>query len=126
MKKEFSSEWKSSKKPSKQRKYRAKAPLHLKTEFLSSHLSKDLKKKYGRRNVTIRKNDKVKILRGQFKGKVGKIERVDRKNEKIYIAGVEMTKKDGGKSFYPIHPSNLLITELHLEDRKRIKSLERK
>lgn len=126
MRKSFSKSWVGSKKPNKQRKYRAKAPLHLKEKLVSSHLSKELKNKFGKRNLKIRKGDKVKVLRGQFKGKTGKIEMVDHKNQKVHIAGVEITKKDGGKIFYPVHPSNLVITELLLEDKKRTKALERK
>lgn len=118
--------WKRSKQPRKQRKYRYNAPLHIKSKFLASHLSKELRKKYNKRNATVRKGDKIKILRGQFKGKVGKIDRVDLKRTKVYITGIEIAKKDGTKTFYPIHPSNLLITELNLDDKKRVKTLERK
>ena len=38
----------------------------------------------------------------------------------MYITGVEMIKKDGTKAFYPIHPSNLVVTELNLDDKKRM------
>lgn len=122
----FSETWKRSKQPRKQRKYRFNAPLHTKNKFLSSHLSKELKEKYNRRNITTRKEDKVKVLRGQFKGKIGKIERVDLKKTKVYITGMELIKKDGTKVLYPIHPSNILITELNLDDKRRIKTLARK
>jgi len=126
MKKEFAKSWIRSKQPRKQRKYRYNAPLHIKSKFSSAHLSKELKKKYGKRSVEVRKEDKVKIMRGQFKGKSGKIERVDIKKSKVYITGIEVIKKDGTKILYPIHPSNLLIEELNLTDKKRAKSLERK
>ena len=39
----FSSSWKGSKKPSKQRKYRYGAPLHVRRRFLSVHLTNELK-----------------------------------------------------------------------------------
>ena len=42
MKKIFSKHWKSSKQPRKQRKYRAKAPLHIKRKLLNVNLSKEL------------------------------------------------------------------------------------
>ena len=76
--------------------------------------------------MKVKKGDKVKVLRGQFKGKSGKIERIDVNREKIYVSGVEITKKEGSKTFYPIHPSNLLISELKLDDKKRVESLKRK
>ena len=124
MKKKFTKSWKSSTQPRKQRKYRYNAPLHVKNKFMSSHLSKELKTKYKKRNITVRKGDSVKILRGQFKGKTGKIDRVDLKKTKTYITGIELTKKDGTKAFYPIHPSNLIITELNLDDKKRLKRIK--
>jgi large subunit ribosomal protein L24 len=122
----FSKNWNRSKQPRKQRKYRYNAPLNVKNKFMSVHLSKELKGKYKKRNVTARKGDSVKILRGQFKGKTGKIERMDVKKTKVYITGIEVAKKDGTKTFYPFEPSNLIITELNLDDKKRVKGLERK
>lgn len=121
MKKKFSSKWKASKKPRKQRKYAANAPLHTKNKLLAAHLSKELKGKHAKRSVTLRKGDKVKILRGQFKGKSGKIDRVDTKKSKVYITGIEFAKKDGSKALYPIHASNLVVEELNMEDKKRMK-----
>lgn len=125
MKKTFSKGWNSSKQPRKQRKYRFHAPLHIRQKLAGSHLSKDLKKKYNTRSVQPKKGDKVKVLRGQFKGKSGKIERIDLKKSKLYINGIELIKKDGTKMMYPINPSNVIVEELNLEDKKRVKSLER-
>jgi len=126
MKKKFARSWKSSKQTRKQRKYRYNAPLNIKNKFLGCHLSKELRAKHKKRSVGIRKGDSIKVLRGQFKGKIGKVERVDIKKCKVYITGIEVTKKDGTKTLYPIHPSNLIINELNLEDKKRVKLLERK
>ena len=125
MKKKFSKSWISSTQPRKQRKYRAQAPLHIKNKFMSSHLSKELKVKYNTRSVRLRVDDKVKILRGQFKGQLVKVERVNIKKNKIYLTGIELVKKDGTKVLYPINPSNVVIMELYLDDKKRIKSLEK-
>ena len=119
--KEFSKKWKSSGKPRKQVKYRANAPLHMRHKFLNAKLSKDASKKYGIKRIAVRKGDKVKILRGQFNGKIGKINRVDMLNTKIYIDGIERTKTEGSKSFYPIHPSNVLIVEMSMDDKRRNK-----
>ena len=120
MKSEWSKNWKSSKQPRKQRKYRYNAPLHIKGKFLSTHLAKELRKKIKKRSIRIRKGDKVTILRGQFKKQKGTITEIDLKNNKVYVDKIEIKKKDGTKAFYPIDPSNLMITEL-VEDKKRIK-----
>ncbi|MCX6741604.1 MAG: 50S ribosomal protein L24 [Candidatus Pacearchaeota archaeon] len=120
--KKFSTMWISSKKPRKQRKYRANAPNHIKRDMVSSHLSKELRKVHGKRSLTPRKGDTVKIMRGSFKRKSGKIARIDAKNEKIFVEGMQKTKKDGSKISIPFHPSNLLITELNTDDKKRLKT----
>ena len=120
MKKDFSNKWIRSKQPRKQRKYSYNAPLHIKGKFMTAHLSKELMKKYNKRSIKVRKGDKVTILRGQFRKKTNRIERIDLKETKVYIAGVEMIKKDGTKVLYPIHPSNLVVTELNLDDKKRM------
>jgi large subunit ribosomal protein L24 len=124
--KNFSKKWISSKNPSKQRKYLDKAPIHIKRKFLSVNLSKELRKKYEKRNVVVRKNDVVKIMRGKFKGKRGKVIVVKTKRQRIEIEGIQMKKQDGSKSNVPIKPSNLQIVELNLEDGKRGKKFEKK
>lgn len=125
MKKKFSATWKSSKQPRKQRKYRYNAPLHIRQKFVRAILSKELRKKHGKRNFGLKKGDKVKVMVGQFKKHEGKVEKVDLKRLKIYIEGVEVVKKDGTKTTYPFEPSNLMITELSLDDKMRRKIMER-
>jgi large subunit ribosomal protein L24 len=126
MKDKFSKQYKKSKQPRKQRLYRYNAPLHIKQKFVHVHLSKELREKHKKRNIGLKKGDKVKILRGQFKKHVGSVERIDLKKCKAIISGVEVTKKDGSKTTYPISISNLMITELNMDDKKRKEILERK
>ncbi len=122
--KDFSKTWKSSKKPRKQRKYRIFAPVHTKQKFVHSHLSRELRKKYGKRNIGLRKGDKVKVLRGNFRKHEGKVENIDLKGTRIFVSGIEITKRDGAKKLLALHPSNLMITELNLDDKFRQKALE--
>jgi len=124
MKIKFSKTWKKSKQPRKQRKYRYNAPLNIKNKFISAHLSKELRQKYKRRALSVKKGDKVQIMRGQFKKKIGKISKVDLKKSRIYVEGIETSKKDGTKTSYPINPSNLMILEINLDDKKRAKRLK--
>ncbi len=126
MKKQFSKHWKASKQPRKQRKYRAKAPLHIRKNFLSANLRKELRKKYQRRSFPLRKGDVVRIMKGNFRKKTGKIEEVNLKRTKVSIEGIQRTKKDGTKVNVFFHPSNLQIKELNLDDKERMKSIERK
>lgn len=126
MERKFSKAWKSSKQPRKQRKYQKNAPLHIKHRLLSVNLSKQLREKYKKRNIPIKKGDTIKLLCGQFRKKTGKISRVLLKKTRVYIDGIELIKKDGSKVPYPVHPSNLMITELNLDDKKRQKILMEK
>ncbi|MBD3310437.1 50S ribosomal protein L24 [Candidatus Woesearchaeota archaeon] len=126
MKQKFSSGWIRSKQPRKQRKYRLNAPMHIKKNFLSAHLSKDLRKKHSARSIFLKKGDKVKVMRGQFRKKIGTVDRIDLQNSKAYVTGIETVKKDGSKIMYPLQPSNLMITDLKLDDKKRQKMLDRK
>jgi|TARA_B100001964_G_scaffold90049_1_gene101181 large subunit ribosomal protein L24 len=125
VKTKFSSSWKKSIQPRKQRKYRHKAPLHIRQKFVSVHLSKELRKKYNKRSMNLRKGDGVNVMRGQFRKKTGKINGIDIKKTKVYVDGIEVVKKDGTKARYPIHPSNLVITELNMDDKMRNKIVKR-
>lgn len=124
MKKEFSKEWKASKQPRKQRKYLANAPLHIKRKKLSVALSKDLRKKMSKRNVVVRKDDEVKVMKGKFKGKIGKILEVFTKQSKVVIEGVQVSKKDGSKSNVKMQPCNLQIIKMVDRKMKPVKTKE--
>lgn len=124
--KKFSIIWKGSKKPRKQRKYRFTSPLHVKHKFVNSHLSKELRKKYGKRSIGLRKGDKVKVMKGEFKKHEGKVEAISLKKTRIFVSGIETAKKDGSKKPLALHPSNLMITELSLDDKLRVEALGRK
>nr|AJS12173.1 50S ribosomal protein L24P [uncultured archaeon] len=120
MKKEFSTSWISSNQPRKQRKYLANAPLHIKHKFLSSNLSKELRKKHGKRNLPLRKGDDVLVMRGSSRKKKAKISEINLRKGFVYLEGIQRTKKDGAKVNVPFHPSSLQIQGLNLDDKKRI------
>ena len=77
------------------------------------------------RSLQLKKGDKVKISRGSHKGKTGAIDRVDLKQGKVYLANIEVIKRDGSKAFIPFEPSNLIITEFKSDDKRRDKQLTR-
>jgi large subunit ribosomal protein L24 len=110
----------------KQRKFLYTAPLHIRRKMIAGHLSKELRQKYGRRSFPLRKGDEVEIMRGKFKKKTGKVSRISTEKSRVYIDGIMVKKTDGTERQAPIHSSNLKITKLSLEDKKRLKVLERK
>jgi len=118
--KKWSNKWKASKNPKKQRKYRANAPLHIKRKFLSVHLSKELRKKYKKRSLPVRKGDEVIVLRGKYKKKTGKVTKVDVKKTQVFVEGITRKRVAGTEVQVPLQPSNLMIISLQ-EDKKRFK-----
>jgi large subunit ribosomal protein L24 len=107
--------------PRKQRKQLYTEPLHLRRERVASHLSKDLKKQLGMRSVTLRTNDLVKVMRGKFKGKSGKITSVNYGRKRVLVEKVLRKKSDGTEIQVPLEPSNLLVVEIDKSDGRRFK-----
>ncbi|CAG8599844.1 12609_t:CDS:2 [Acaulospora morrowiae] len=92
---------------------------------MSASLSKEWRDKYSVRSIPIRKDDEVRIVRGTYKGRDGKVTQVYRKRWVIYIERVSREKVNGSTVPIGIHPSNVVITKPKLnKDRKIL--LERK
>jgi len=115
-----------SKQPRKQRRALFNAPLHVRQKLVTAPLSRELREKYGVKRLPVRKGDKVRIMRGDFKGHEGEVVRVDLKRIAIYVDGVTIKKADGTPVFRPIHPSNVMIIDLKLDDEWRRKIIERR
>lgn len=115
-----------SSKSRKQRKFLYTAPLHLRRKILASHLSKELREKFKRRALPLRKGDEIQIMRGKFKDRRGKVARVNYKKYRVYIEGVTRKRTVGTEAQVGLHPSKVKIINLNLDDKKRQKILERK
>ena len=104
-----------------QRKMRANAPAHIKRKMLSSHLSADLQKEYGKRSARVCLGDTVMVLRGVE----GKVIGVMTDEGRITIEGVTINQADNTAVARPIHASNVVITKLNLDDAWRKDALKR-
>ena len=111
-----------SKQPRKQRKALYNAPAHARGKYLSATLSKDLKEKLGKKSLPLRSGDKVRVLRGDFKGHEGEVLDVDYGSYKVTIEEVTLSKPDGTAVFLPVDPSNLMIIDADTKDDRRIKN----
>ena len=98
--------------PRKQRKFRYTAPLHTQQRHLHAHLSKELRQKTKKRAVRVRAGDKIKVLRGKYKGKAGTVMKVMLQRRKITVEGVTYRKAKGQEASYPMDPSNVIITDM--------------
>jgi len=79
----------------KSRKAHFSAPSHLRRKIMSCHLNKELKTKYDVRSIPVRRGDTIKIMRGIFKGREGKVQTVYRKKWCIHVEKITKEKTNG-------------------------------
>jgi len=109
----------------KSRKAHFSAPSSVRRKIMSSSLSKELRGKHNTRSIPVRKDDEVRIVRGKYKGREGKVLQVYRKKWIIHVDRVQRDKSNGSSVPIGVHPSNVVVTALKLDkDRRAI--LERK
>ncbi|MFN4336359.1 MAG: 50S ribosomal protein L24 [Candidatus Nitrosocaldus sp.] len=101
------------------------APLHRKSKQVSAPLSKELRSQYGRRSVRVRKGDTVRVMRGEYKGVEGKVQRVHVKDCRLEIEGLQREKVRGDKVPVLIHASKVMVIALDMEDKLRKSILRR-
>jgi len=87
--------------------------------------------------MKIRKDDTVKVISGKDRGKTGRVLRVDRKRERVYVEGMNIRKRHirprtvrdtqrqqevGGvvESEGPIHVSNVMLVDPKSGDATRV------
>src|SRR6185503_2356985 len=98
---------------------------HKRDKFLGANLSENLREQHSRRSMRVIKGDTVRILRGEYVGIEGKVEKVNTKRATLAIEGVQREKIRGGNVKVPIHASNVQIVALKLGDPLRQKKIER-
>lgn len=113
-------------KPKVQRKAFYNAPLHLRHKLASAHLSRELRDKLGIRSLPVVVGDRVMIMKGDHKGKTGKVAEVDLKGLWVKVEGITRKKADGTEVLMKFRPWNLLILDLNLKDKWRRRIIERR
>ncbi len=113
-------------KPRKKRLALFQAPLHARQKLAAAHLSKELRAKLKKRSIALHKGDKVRVMRGSFKKKEGKVTRVDLKRSAAFVEGIVRKKQSGKEVQAPLHASKLLVIELAPRAPKRKASREAK
>jgi large subunit ribosomal protein L24 len=102
------------------------ATMKTASKQLSCTLSKELRKKYGKRSARILKGDTVKIIRGEFAGVDGKVTKISIPDRGVNIEGVKKEKLKGDKFDVYVHTTNIILTALETDDKWRINKLEGK
>jgi large subunit ribosomal protein L24 len=99
-------------------------PGHLRDSRVGSTLSEDLREQYGTRSCRLVKGDTVRVVRGEYSGIEGKVEKVNMLRGTLSIEGIQREKVKGGNVKVQIHSSNLIITGLNLNDKYRKNKLQ--
>jgi len=102
------------------------AAMQTASKQLSCALSKDLRKKYGKRSVRIKEGDTASIIRGEFAGVDGKVIKISVADRGVNIEGVKKEKLKGEKFDVYVHTTNIVLTGLDTGDKWRINKLEGK
>src|SRR5919197_3522970 len=94
-------------------------PKHIRDASICSSLTDDLREQYGRRSIRVIKGDTVKIMRGEYTGIEGKVEKVNTMRGTLSIEGVQREKVRGGNVKVQIHASNVRVSALNVDDKYR-------
>lgn len=94
---------------------------HKRDKFLGANLSENLREQHNKRSMRVIKGDTVRILRGEYVGIEGKVEKVNTEKSTLSIEGVQREKIRGGNVKVQVHASNVQIISLNTDDDYRIK-----
>ncbi len=108
--------------PRKQRRAYFQAAAFDRHRQLTVSLSRELRGKYRRRALPLRKGDTVRIISGSFKGREERVSKVDVASLRVTLDNVTIKKVDQKLKPLPIRSNHLILTRLNLADpwRRRI------
>ena len=96
---------------------------HKRDKFLGANLSENLREQHKKRSMRVIKGDTVRILRGEYVGIEGKVEKVNTERSTLSIEGVQREKIRGGNVKVQVHASNVQIISLNTDDDYRLKGI---
>src|SRR5919202_1619183 len=103
----------------------AVTPKHVRDKNICSTLTDDLREQYTRRSIRVIKGDTVRVMRGEYAGIEGKVEKVNTSRGTLSIEGVQREKVRGGNVKVQIHSSNVRVSGLNLDDKYRQERVRR-
>ena len=92
---------------------------HQRDKMVGATLADNLRQQYRKRSVRVIKGDSVRVMRGEYRGVEGKVEKVNTENGTLQIEGVQHEKVRGGQVKVPIHASNVMVSSLKTDDKYR-------
>lgn len=108
--------------PRRQRKALFTADHFERRRRMAVPLSRELRARFGRRQVPVRKGDTVRVLSGSYVGREERVAKVDRRGYSVTLDNVTGKTADAKLKPLPIRTSHLLLTRLNLADpwRRRV------
>ena len=97
---------------------------HQRDKMLRASLADELREQYKMKTLRVIKGDSIMVVRGEYKGRGGKVEDLNTERGTLHIEGMQREKIRGGQVKVPIHASNVKITGLNLEDKYRSSMLQ--
>lgn len=97
---------------------------HKRDKMAGAVLEDSLRQQYGIKKIRVVKGDSVRVMRGEYKGVEGKVEKVNTEHATFHIEGIQREKIRGGQVKVPIHSSNVMVISLSLEDDYRSTKLK--
>ncbi|AAK39831.1 60S ribosomal protein L26 (nucleomorph) [Guillardia theta] len=97
------------------RKNRKRCFLNLKrknSNIIKTNLSKEMQKYHKKKTLILKKNYEIKVKRGDFKGKTGKVIQIKPEQQKIFVDNIFRNKFEKTNIFVPLKPSNIQIIKI--------------
>ncbi len=114
----------SSQQPRRQRKAAYSADHFERRRRMAVPLSRELRQRYGRRSVPVRKGDTVRVLSGSYVGREERVAKVDRRSYGVTLDNITGKTADQKLKPLPIRTSHLLLIRLNLSDAWRRRTLK--
>lgn len=99
--------------------------LHILSRMVSSPLSDELRAKNKIRCIRVKKGDRVKIMRGDYKDIEGKVNKVNLKTGYVTVEGLTREKVKGENIPVKVHSSKVQVISLELGDKLRAKKVNK-
>ncbi len=109
--------------PRRQRRALYQASTAERRRRMTVPLSRELRRRFGRRNVPVRKGDTVRVLSGSFAGREERVARVTRRDYSVTLDNVTLKTAEEKLKPLALRTSHLVITRLNLADPWRRRSL---
>ena len=109
--------------PRRQRRALYNAPTAERRRRMTVPLSRELRRRFQRRNVPVRKGDTVRVLSGSYAGREERVAKISRRSYSVTLENVTLKTAEEKLTPLGLRPAHLVITRLNLADPWRRRSL---